>query len=125
MKILISGIAGRMGQELLKEIEESDDFIACAGYDKIKCNNRIPVYDNIEKIKEKPDVIIDFSNPSATFNILKYAKENIIPIVIATTGNLIRGEKRRCALRISPAADTIRTYPFPRIREKYLAYPAL
>ena len=86
MKILISGIAGRMGQELLKEIEESDDFIACAGYDKIKCNNRIPVYDNIEKIKEKPDVIIDFSNPSATFNILKYAKENIIPIVIATTG---------------------------------------
>ena len=45
MKILISGIAGRMGQELLKEIEESDDFIACAGYDKIKCNNRIPVYD--------------------------------------------------------------------------------
>ena len=33
--------------------------------------------------------------------------------------------KRRCALRISPAADTIRTYPFPRIREKYLAYPAL
>ena len=74
MKILISGIAGRMGQELLKEIEESDDFIACAGYDKIKCNYRIPVYDNIEKIKEKPDVIIDFSNPSATFNILKYAK---------------------------------------------------
>ena len=86
MKILISGIAGRMGQELLKEIEESDDFIACAGYDKIKCNSRIPVYDNIEKIKEKPDVIIDFSNPSATFNILKYAKKNIIPIVIATTG---------------------------------------
>ena len=52
MKILISGIAGRMGQELLKEIEESDDFIACAGYDKIKCNSRIPVYDEtIDDIK--------------------------------------------------------------------------
>ena len=32
------------------------------------------------------DVIVDFSTPVATFNILEYAKAYHIPIVIATTG---------------------------------------
>lgn len=96
MKILISGITGKMGQELLKEIEKSNEFAVCAGYDKIECDTKIPIYNNIEKIKEKPDVIIDFSNPIATFNILKYAKQNIIPIVIATTGFSLDEEKIIC-----------------------------
>jgi len=46
----------------------------------------IPVYSNTQNIQENPDVIIDFSIPSATMNILKYAKETNTPIVIATTG---------------------------------------
>lgn len=96
MKILISGITGRMGQELLKEIEKSDEFSVCAGYDKTKCNSKIPIYSNIEEIKKNPDVIIDFSNPKATFNILKYAKKNKIPIVIATTGFSLDEEKKIC-----------------------------
>ena len=96
MKILISGITGKMGQELLKEIEKSDEFIVCAGYDKTKCDSKIPIYSNIEEIKANPDVIIDFSNPKATFNILKYAKKNKIPIVIATTGFSPDEEKKIC-----------------------------
>lgn len=45
----------------------------------------IPVYDDISKIKETPDVIIDFSHVHLTFEILKYALDKHIPIVIATT----------------------------------------
>ena len=41
---------------------------------------------NIDDIKEHVDVIIDFSIPVATFNILEYAIKNNTPIVIATTG---------------------------------------
>ncbi len=37
-------------------------------------------------INIKPDVIIDFSIPVATLNILNYAINEKIPIVIATTG---------------------------------------
>lgn len=46
----------------------------------------VPVYNNISKIKETPDIIIDFSNVHATLNLLEYAKSKHIPIVIATTG---------------------------------------
>ncbi len=46
----------------------------------------IHVYNDISKIQEIPDVIIDFSNVHATLEILKFAKEKHIPIVIATTG---------------------------------------
>ena len=45
-----------------------------------------PVYNDINLIKENPDIIIDFSIPEASLNILEYAKQKNIPIVIATTG---------------------------------------
>ncbi len=44
------------------------------------------VYSKISDIIEVPDVIIDFSTPCATLEILKYAINKKIPIVIATTG---------------------------------------
>jgi 4-hydroxy-tetrahydrodipicolinate reductase len=56
------------------------------GFDRENSNESIPIYNDIEKIKEKVDVIIDFSVPVATFEILKYAIKNKTPIVIATTG---------------------------------------
>ena len=46
----------------------------------------IPVYNDISKIKEQVDVIIDFSHVHLTLEILKYAEEKHVPIVIATTG---------------------------------------
>ena len=46
----------------------------------------IPVYSGISKIKETPDMIVDFSNVHATLKILEFAKDKKIPIVIATTG---------------------------------------
>ena len=52
---------------------------------RYKRNKGFPIYSKIEDIKEKVDVIIDFSVPVATFKILKYAV-NKVPIVIATTG---------------------------------------
>ena len=42
--------------------------------------------DLFNKIDKKPDVIIDFSTPQATFIALDYAVKNLVPIVIATTG---------------------------------------
>lgn len=86
IKILINGINGRMGQEVLKEVNTMPEFEVCAGVDKEPSTKPIPVYNDIKLIKEKVDVIVDFSTPEATLNILEYAKENSTPIVIATTG---------------------------------------
>lgn len=76
-----------MGQEVLKQINANDNFEVICGVDRLDSNDYpFPVYSNPDNIKILPDVIIDFSVPSATLNILKFAKDKKIPIVIATTG---------------------------------------
>lgn len=87
INVLINGINGRMGQEVLKAIDNSSDFEVCCGLDITEGNFRsFPVYQDTSLVKETPDVIIDFSIPEATLKVLQYAKEKLIPIVIATTG---------------------------------------
>lgn len=76
-----------MGKEVIEAVNnQNDDIKIVCGFDKDESNFEFPIYDDIEKINEKVDVIIDFSVPVATFEILKYARKNNIPIVIATTG---------------------------------------
>ena len=87
MKILINGINGKMGQEVANVLDNDKDIVLVGGVDKENTGiYTYPVYTNVSQIEEKPDVIIDFSVPVATLNILSYAKENNIPVVIATTG---------------------------------------
>lgn len=87
IKVLINGCNGKMGQELAKAIEKNDNFKTICGVDRIDTgDNKFSVYTDITKIAEEPDVIIDFSVPVSTFNVLQYAVEKHIPIVICTTG---------------------------------------
>lgn len=87
IKVLINGCNGKMGQELAKAIEKNDNFKTICGVDRIDTgDNKFSVYTDITKIAEEPDVIIDFSVPISTFNVLQYAVEKHIPIVICTTG---------------------------------------
>lgn len=77
INVLINGINGKMGQVLQNEIDNVDNMKVVAGISR---------NDNPEDIKEEIGVIIDFSTPEGSLNILKYAKKNNIPVVIATTG---------------------------------------
>lgn len=87
IKLLVNGCNGKMGQEVIQALDKFEDFVLIGGFDKINNGNfSFPVYTSFEKIEEQPDIIIDFSIPIATLNILEYAKQNHIPIVIATTG---------------------------------------
>ena len=87
ISVLINGCNGKMGQEVAKAIEKNDNFVTACGVDRIDSgDNKFPVYTDLSLIKEKPELIIDFSIPEATFKILDYALENKIPIIIATTG---------------------------------------
>ena len=87
IKVLINGCNGKMGQVLANQVFKNDNFDVYAGVDRIDTgDNKFPVFTSIQDIKGKPDIIIDFSIPVATMNILEYAKQNQIPIVIATTG---------------------------------------
>ncbi|MBR3897663.1 MAG: 4-hydroxy-tetrahydrodipicolinate reductase [Bacilli bacterium] len=85
MNILLSGANGNMGREVQKALKNNMKVVA--GFDRDTSDNGLfPVYDNINDIKEDIDVIIDFSVPKATLEVLKYAQKNNTPIVIATTG---------------------------------------
>ena len=88
MKILISGIGGRMGTEVKKMV--LDGFrgaTLCAGYDVSETVAECPTYTSWAEIKEKPDCIIDFSHHAGTKALLEYAVKNNIPVVLATTGH--------------------------------------
>ena len=86
-KILLCGANGKMGQAVTRVAEQNESATIVAGYDVLDTSsNGFPVYDDLSKITEKVDVIIDFSHPSLTDNILDFAKINNFPAVICTTG---------------------------------------
>src|SRR5574344_707251 len=87
MKIAIWGICGKMGKMLCKTIQESNDFEIAFGVDhKIEAIGNILIYEENSCIKEKPDVIIDFSNRSSTIKLLSLATCLKSPLVICSTG---------------------------------------
>lgn len=87
LEIMVNGCSGKMGQIVCDLVEQDENLVLKCGFDKnVTGEFAFPVFNKIEDIKEKPDVIIDFSVPVATFKILEYAISNHVPVVIATTG---------------------------------------
>ena len=88
IRVLINGCNGKMGQEVAKKARILEGIEVFGGVDvKDSGDNFFPVYTNLDDIKgEMPDVIVDFSVPVASFKILEFAKNNKIPVVLATTG---------------------------------------
>ena len=87
MNVLLNGANGRMGNEMIQAISKNENLTIVCGFDRVENHIReFPIYNNFEDIKEKVDVIIDFSVPVATFKVLEYARKKHIPTVIATTG---------------------------------------
>ena len=87
IEVMVNGCSGKMGQIVCDLVEQDENLVLKAGFDKnVTGEFAFPVYNKIENIAEKPNVIIDFSVPIASLNLLKYASENNVPMVIATTG---------------------------------------
>ncbi len=85
--VILNGCFGRMGKVITELAQKSDTLNICAGVDAFGSGNaQFPVYKQISDVKEKADVIIDFSNPSALDNLLTYAIGTKTPLVLATTG---------------------------------------
>ena len=77
--IIIQGIGGRMGHALCEMIANRSDCRVVAGIDQQDGEqNGIPVYDSLDKLDGKGDVIIDFSSPAAVEKALPYC--NIVCI---------------------------------------------
>ena len=85
--IIMNGCNGRMGRMITDIANKDTDVQIIAGidaYDKVA--NDYPVFTNIFDCNVDADVIIDFSTASAIDDLLKYAVEKKIPVVLCTTG---------------------------------------
>ncbi len=87
INVLISGIAGKMGKNVLDILSNDGEAQAVCGVDVVTPQNSpVPVYQDFENVTERVDVVIDFSSPKALPSLLRYAKKNNLPVVLATTG---------------------------------------
>jgi len=89
INLAISGCLGRMGQQLIKSSKSNKDFklITLTEYKLInKKIAGIKLNLNTDLAFSKTDVIIDFTVPKCTLDILKIATELNKRVVIGTTG---------------------------------------
>lgn len=95
-----------MGRVIAGLIEKRDDCKVIAGIDIAGQRYAdFPVYGKIFDMAEKPDVIIDFSHPSALDDLLSYCKMKNVPVVVATTGY-----SQEQILQIKQAAEQIAVF---------------
>lgn len=86
MNILICGICGKMGENLRELLKDDGAAKAVCGVDVSGKTADVPVYENFGDVKEKVDVIIDFSSPAALKGEAEWAVKNNVPLVLAATG---------------------------------------
>ncbi len=85
--IVISGANGKMGKVINNVISLRDDCRVIAGIDiNTESYADFPIFASPDMLPEKPDVIIDFSHPSALDSLIGYALSTGTPLVLATTG---------------------------------------
>ena len=89
INLAISGCLGRMGQQLIKSSKTNKDFKLAALTENKAINKKISGIKldiNTEQAFKKTDVIIDFTVPNCTLDILKIASKLKKRVVIGTTG---------------------------------------
>ena len=89
INLAISGCMGRMGQQLIKSSKNNKDFKLVTLTENRFVNkkfNGVRPELNSDKAFKKADVIIDFTVPNCTLEILKIASKLKRKVVIGTTG---------------------------------------
>jgi len=89
INIAITGCLGRMGQQLIKSSKNDKNFklVALTENKKVKKKiNGINIDLNEEKTFKNSHLIIDFTVPKSTFQVLKIASKLKKKVVIGTTG---------------------------------------
>ena len=106
INITITGALGRMGKILIKRISKNKNLklFSLTDLKSGQTINGIKTQKNNLEAFKKTDVIVDFSKPKASLEILNYAKKLKKKVVIGTTGfnkkqnNLIKNYSRKIAI---------------------------
>ena len=104
INLAVTGCMGRMGQQIITSVKKDKNFRLTALTENKKINkkiNGIKVDLNSEVLFKNSDLIIDFTIPRCTFQVLKIAAKLKKKVVIGTTGfskkeeNLIKNFSRK------------------------------
>jgi len=107
IKLAISGCMGKMGQQLIKSSKKDKKFQLAVLTENKVINKKISGIEpdlNNERAFKKVDVIIDFTIPESTLEILKIATKLNKKVVIGTTGftkneeNLIKNYSKKITI---------------------------
>ena len=96
MKILLHGARGVMGRNVIDLAKNTEDCEINCGVDAHVegADLGFPVYEDIFKVKEDFDVIVDFSVREAVDRLLDFAVEKKKALVLCTTGLSEEQEKK-------------------------------
>lgn len=87
IKVLVCGISGNMGANIVSLINKDSEAEVVCGIDLRKPEDaKVPVYPSFNDVKEEVDVIIDFSSPAVLKSELQWAVKHNCPVVLASTG---------------------------------------
>ena len=92
----VTGCMGRMGQQIIKSVKSNKNFKLVALTEIKEINkkiNGIKISQNTSENLKKTNLIIDFTIPKCTFEILKIATKLKKRVVIGTTGFSQKEEK--------------------------------
>ena len=94
IKVAVTGALGRMGRLVIEEIKKSGDMELVAGFDiqgeglPLLGDAHVSLAADLEKVLtlKRPDVLIDFTSPSAAVGTVCGAADMGINLVVGTTG---------------------------------------
>ncbi len=89
INLAVTGCLGRMGQQIIKSSKKDSKFKLVSLTEVKKVNKKIggiKICSNTEVAFKKTNVIIDFTIPKCTFQVLKIASKLKKRVVIGTTG---------------------------------------
>ncbi len=87
LRILLVGCNGRMGRTISALAQTRDDLAVVGGVDQNPVALfEYPVFQTFDSCGVVPDVVIDFSNPSALPSLVDFCLAHALPVVVATTG---------------------------------------
>lgn len=86
IKIIMNGYNGHMGHTICNIVSKDNECDIVAGIDITTSNATFPTFININDCDMPADVIIDFSTAKAVDDVIKYAVEKKVSVVICTTG---------------------------------------
>ena len=126
INIAVCGANGRMGQEVIKAVENTDGMTLVA---KIDINNGEFVTIQDAKNSVNIDILVDFTQPKSIYENALYCLNNDINIVIGTTGlsdsqinelkNLSESRKVGCLIAPNFSTGAVLMMKFAQMAAKY------